>query len=74
MGSVDDEGSENERKEKTNKKDTWGLFPLVMQVCKATNTSISDVYNFPISFFLYTSTYIIVENEKKLQEIKKIKK
>lgn len=44
-----------------------------MQVVKETNTSISEVYKFPITFFLYTATYIIVENEKKLQEIKKIK-
>ena len=73
MANVENEGNEMEREENTNKNtNKWGLFPLVMAVVKETATPISDVYNFPITFFLYTSTYIIEENEKKLQEINKI--
>jgi hypothetical protein len=74
MGSVESEGDNDKRENENDKKNSWGLFPLIMQVSKETCTPIADVLEFPVSFFLYTSTYLIYQNDLKLQEIKKIKR
>lgn len=44
-----------------------------MSIAKETNNSLTEIYTFPITFTLYIGTYIIEQNERKLQEIQKIK-
>lgn len=44
-----------------------------MLVVKETNNNLTEIYGFPITFTLYVGTFCIEQNERKLQEIQKIK-
>ena len=75
MGDIDKQGNELETEKTYNQttQSNWGLLPIILEVCKETNHSLSDVYDFPITLTLYISTYIIEVQERKALELKKIK-
>lgn len=44
----------------------------MMEVSQKTMTPISDVYDLPITMFLYYASYLIEQNQKQIADMKKI--
>lgn len=50
------------------------MTPILLSVAKETNTPLHQLYGWAVTEFLYYASYIVETEEKKIRELKKIKK
>lgn len=50
------------------------MTPLLLAVAKETMTPLHQIYGWAVTEFLYYASYIVETEEKKIRELKKIKK
>ena len=77
--SKDEETTESGEEENTSgneddgENNTFSVFPLIMLCAKESCTPVMFVFDWPIGMLFYTSTFIMMQNRKKEEALRKIK-
>lgn len=50
------------------------MTPILLEVVKETMTPLHQIYGWAVTEFLYYASYLVETSQKKLRELKKIKK